>query len=66
MTGVLPRLHRWACCVSTRGFCSVLVALVGPEQSIFSKPDTISIILSPSARQGQAVVLGGQFRSMCV
>ncbi len=35
MKGVFPRLVRWACCVTTRYFFSVLVALVGPEQVFF-------------------------------
>ncbi len=35
MKGVLPWLVRWASRAETRDFCSALVALAGPVQSIF-------------------------------
>ncbi len=45
---ILPWFIRYACRAGTRDFCSALVALVVPVQSIFSSPYAISIHLSPS------------------
>jgi hypothetical protein len=56
MKGFIPyRLVPWACSAGTRDFCSVLTALVGPGQNIFSSPCTISAPLfsSPSKLVGQ-------------
>jgi len=48
MKGVLPWLIYWACNADTRDFCSVLAALVGTVQNIFTSLYTISIPLSSS------------------
>jgi hypothetical protein len=39
-----PWVVRWACRTGTRDFCSVLAALVGPVQNIFSSPKTIQFL----------------------
>jgi hypothetical protein len=69
MKEILPWLVLWVIHAGKRDFCSVpWLPLVGPVQSIFSSPYTISIFLSPSVAQQarQAAVLGRLSLSMCL
>ncbi len=67
MKGAFPWLVRWACCASTRDFCSALAALVVPVQNIiFLTIHYFNSFVPISQQAGQATVLGRLSLIMCL
>jgi hypothetical protein len=63
---VLLWFVRLACRAGTKDFCSVLAALFGPIQNIFSHRTIFNSFVPITQQAGQAAVLGRLSLSLCL